>query len=75
MMQAPDSSGACSFLFDQNNLEGFREDIDLFERIRNTLPRITDVLRSLDTLSLEQHQGAGFDALIHAVQGRSPAKN
>jgi internalin A len=54
---------------DQNNLEGFREDIDLFERIRNTLPRITDVLRSLNTLSLEQHQRAGFDALIQAVQG------
>lgn len=60
---------------DQNNLEGFRDDIDLFERIRNTLPRITDVLRSLNTLNVEQHQGAGFDALIQAVQGRPPRKS
>jgi hypothetical protein len=37
--------------------------------------RITDVLRSLNTLNVEQHQGAAFDALIQAVQGRPPRKS
>jgi hypothetical protein len=47
----------------QEHLEGIREDLDLYEDIRNTLAGIMDVLADMNTLTPEIHRGADFEQL------------
>jgi hypothetical protein len=49
------------------NLQGFREDIDLYTEIRAQLPRLTDVLRDMNTLTPERHRRSNFSELLEAV--------
>ncbi|MFG6100927.1 caspase family protein [Leptothoe sp. EHU-05/26/07-4] len=50
------------------NLEGFREDIDLYNEIRQYLPRLTNILKDMNTLTAQIHSESGFEELIKAIQ-------
>lgn len=52
------------------NLQGIREDLDLYVEIRNTLARITDILRDMNTLTLDQHLSSNFEELTRALDKR-----
>jgi internalin A len=43
------------------HLEGIRDDIDLYEDIRNTIGRITSVLADMNTLTPAMHRGTDFE--------------
>jgi len=47
----------------QEHLEGIREELDLYEDIRNTIARITSILADMNTLTPDTHRGTGFDQL------------
>lgn len=50
------------------NLEGFREDIDLYNEIRQYLPRLTNILKDMNTLTVQIHSESGFAELIKAIE-------
>jgi internalin A len=50
------------------NLQGFREDIDLYQRIRDQIAGLTDLLRDMNTLTAEIHTESGFADLISAIE-------
>ncbi|MFE4108674.1 caspase family protein [Almyronema epifaneia] len=50
------------------NLEGFREDIDLYNEIRQHLPRLTNILKDMNSLTAQIHSESGFAELIEAIQ-------
>ena len=52
------------------NLQGIREALDLFVKIRNTAAGIVETLGDMNALSLEQHQGAGFEVLLRELERR-----
>jgi Leucine-rich repeat (LRR) protein/GTPase SAR1 family protein len=52
---------------DADNLQGIREDIDLYTKIRGTIARLMDILRDMNTLTPERHRADGFKDLIDAV--------
>ena len=54
----------------QANLQGFREDIDLYADIRKYLPRLTDILRDMNTLTVEIHSETGFEELVRAAAAK-----
>ncbi len=47
----------------QEYLQGIREELDLYEKIRNTIAGIMDVLADMNTLTPETRKGADFDQL------------
>jgi hypothetical protein len=47
----------------QEHLEGIREELDLYEDIRNTIGRIMDVLGDMNTLTPQTHRGTDFEQL------------
>ena len=56
-------------------LDGFREDIDLYADIRKYLPRLTDILRDMNTLTVEIHSKTGFEGLIQAIETKMEEKS
>lgn len=50
------------------NLQGLREDIDLYVKIRETIAGLTDTLKNMNALTPEEHRESGFAALIEAVE-------
>ena len=52
------------------NLEGFRDDIDLYAEIRASLPRLANLLKDMNTLSPNLHHGSNFAAIVDAVTKR-----
>ncbi|MFF7842565.1 hypothetical protein ACFZC6_27780 [Streptomyces ossamyceticus] len=52
------------------NLQGFREDIDLYTEIRAQLPRPADVLRDMNTLPPELHRASECSEIFEAVMTR-----
>jgi hypothetical protein len=51
----------------QENLHGIREDLDLYETIRNTVASIMHLLRDMNTLTPEIHHRSGFEQLYDAL--------
>jgi hypothetical protein len=51
-------------------LYGFRKDIDLYAEIRQYLPRLTDILRDMNALTVKTHTETGFEELIKAVESK-----
>jgi len=47
----------------QEHLEGIRDDLDLYEDIRNTIARITSVLADMNTLTPDMHRDTDFEQL------------
>jgi internalin A len=52
------------------NLEGVRETIDLYAKIRTTAARLMDIIGDMNALTPEQHRGSNFDALFRALERR-----
>jgi hypothetical protein len=52
------------------NLEGIRETIDLYAKIRITAARLMDILGDMNALTPEQHRGNNFEALFRALENR-----
>ncbi|WP_328838624.1 TIR domain-containing protein [Streptomyces europaeiscabiei] len=52
------------------NLQGFREDIDLYTEIRAQLPGLADILRHMNTLTPELHRDSDFSEIFDAVMTR-----
>jgi len=52
------------------NLHGFREEIDLYDRVRDHIARLTDIIQDMNTLTPEMHEEAGFDQLVQALSER-----
>jgi small GTP-binding protein len=52
------------------NMQGFREDIDLYTEIRALLPRLADILKDMNTLTPEIHRGSNFEQLYEAVMAK-----
>ena len=50
------------------NLQGFREDIDLYTDIRNTIAELTNLLRDMNTLTPEIHSLSEFEELLKAIE-------
>jgi internalin A len=55
------------------NLEGIRDELDLYAHIRSTIARITDIFGDMNALSLNEHQGSQFSTLIQSLQERLEA--
>jgi len=51
-------------------LQGIREELDLFAKIRITIAQIVDILSDMNALSPDQHQGSRFGPLLRALEAR-----
>lgn len=51
----------------QENLQGIREDLDLYDTIRNTIAAITSVLRDMNVAGADCDRKAGFAQLYDAI--------
>lgn len=52
------------------NLQGFREEIDQYTEIRNTIAELTNLLKDMNTLTPDIHSQSEFEALIKAIEDR-----
>jgi hypothetical protein len=52
------------------HLEGIRETMDLYAKIRNTAAELMDILGDMNALTPGQHQGSNFEALFQSVEQR-----
>jgi internalin A len=52
------------------NLQGFREDIDLYTQIRATIADLTNTLKDMNTLTSEIHTESDFEQLFQAVEAK-----
>lgn len=57
----------------QANLDGFRDDIDLYNEIRRNLPKLTHILKDMNTLTAQMHSDSDFEALISAIEQKLSA--
>jgi internalin A len=51
----------------QEYLQGIREDLDLYAKIRSTIAGIMDVLADMNTLTPEVHKGTDFEKLYRQL--------
>lgn len=51
----------------QEHLEGIREDLDLYDDIRDTISKLMSVLADMNTLTPEMHRGADFEQLYRQL--------
>ncbi|WP_414545432.1 COR domain-containing protein [Nostoc sp. CCY0012] len=52
------------------NLNGFRDDIDLYTEIRQYLPRLANTLKDMNTLTSKIHTESEFEVLLQAIAQR-----
>jgi hypothetical protein len=50
------------------NLQGFRDEIDQYTEIRNTMAQLVYILKDMNTLTPEMHSESGFAELFKAVE-------
>ena len=55
---------------DPANLQGIRDDMDLYDRIRDKVSGLTSILKDMNTLTPEMHQDASFSHLYEAIEKR-----
>ena len=55
---------------DPANLQGIRDDMDLYDRIRDKISGLTSILKDMNTLTPEIHQGSNFSQLYNAIERR-----
>jgi TIR domain. len=55
---------------DPANLQGLREDMDLYDRIRDQISGLTNILKDMNTLTPEMHQDSDFSILYEALGKR-----
>jgi hypothetical protein len=49
------------------NLQGFREEIDQYTEIRNTIAELTNLLKDMNTLTPDIHSESEFEELLQAI--------
>ena len=49
---------------DPANLQGIREDMDLYDRIRDKVSGLTSILKDMNTLTPDMHRDSDFNELI-----------
>jgi internalin A len=52
------------------NLQGFREEIDQYTEIRNTIAELTNLLKDMNTLTPDIHSESDFEELLNAIAQR-----
>ncbi|MFW9259029.1 COR domain-containing protein [Nostoc sp. CALU 546] len=52
------------------NLQGFREEIDQYTEIRNTIAELTNLLKDMNTLTPDIHSKSDFEELLNAIAHR-----
>uniref|UniRef100_UPI0039C61B32 COR domain-containing protein n=2 Tax=unclassified Anabaena TaxID=2619674 RepID=UPI0039C61B32 len=52
------------------NMQGFREEIDLYTEIRNAIAELTNLLKDMNTLTPEIHSESEFEVLVQAIAQR-----
>ncbi|WP_375478430.1 COR domain-containing protein, partial [uncultured Nostoc sp.] len=52
------------------NLQGFREEIDQYTEIRNTIAELTNLLKDMNTLTPYIHSKSDFESLLNAIAQR-----
>jgi internalin A len=55
---------------DPANLHGIREDMDLYDRIRDKISGLTSTLKDMNTLTPDMHRDADFNDLYNAIEKR-----
>src|SRR3990172_7679782 len=55
---------------DPANLQGIRDDMDLYDRIRDKISGLTSILKDMNTLTPEMHQNSNFKILYDAIEKR-----
>jgi internalin A len=55
---------------DPANLQGIREDMDLYDRIRDQVSGLTSTLKDMNTLSPDMHRDSDFEDLYNAIEKR-----
>jgi len=55
---------------DPANLQGIREDIDLYDRIRDKVSGLTSTLKDMNTLTPDMHKDSDFNDLYAAIEKR-----
>jgi len=61
---------------DPANLQGIRDDMDLYDRIRDKISRLASTLKDMNTLTPDMHRESDFSHLYNAIEKRmkeSPA--
>ena len=53
---------------DAANLHGFREEIDQYTEIRNTIAELTKLLKNMNTLTSDIHNESDFEQLLKAIE-------
>ncbi|KOP28009.1 hypothetical protein AMR41_01945 [Hapalosiphon sp. MRB220] len=53
-----------------DNLHGFREELDLYNEIRNTFAELTNLLKDMNALTSDIHIQSNFDTLLKAIEDR-----
>lgn len=52
------------------NLQGFREEIDQYTEIRNTIAELTNLLKDMNMLTPDIHSKSDFESLLNAIAQR-----
>jgi RsiW-degrading membrane proteinase PrsW (M82 family) len=55
----------------QANLQGIREDIDLYDRIRDNVSGLTSILKDMNTLTPEMHRNSDFSEIYTGIERRT----
>jgi len=58
---------------DPANLQGIREDMDLYDRIRDKISGLTSILKDMNTLTPDMHRDSDFSDLYNAIEERMKA--
>lgn len=58
---------------DPANLQGIREDIDLYDRIRDKISGLASTLKDMNTLTPDMHRNSDFRELYDAIEKRMKA--
>ncbi len=55
---------------DPANLQGIREDMDLYDRIRDKISGLASILKDMNTLTTDMHRDSDFSELYTAIEKR-----
>lgn len=55
---------------DPANLQGIREDMDMYDRIRDKVSGLTSILKDMNTLTPDMHRDSNFSDLYDALEKR-----
>lgn len=55
---------------DPANLQGVREEIDMYDRIRDKVSGLTSILKDMNTLTPDMHRDSNFNTLYNALEKR-----